>query len=210
MKTSYSKYTDLKTVTEAFGLSLKRDSLFPKTIEKIAPSVWLIESIRLAYKAGFDSEKERSERLVSPVLTALLAQNDDQLTIYSGHQLNVDKSKGLVGECDYLLSLGKKVIEVVQSPLFSVVEAKRQDMVWGTSQCTAQMVGANLYNQADGVHLPYLYGATTDGVEWRFMKLENNTLYIAEEIGSLENLPTLLGMLQFILEDCKKFEVKTA
>ena len=119
MKTSYSKYTDLKTVTEAFGLSLKRDSLFPKTIAKIEPSGWLIESIRLAYKAGFDSEKERSERLVSPVLTALLAQNDEQLTIYSGHQLNVDKSRGLVGECDYLLSLGKKVIEVIQSPILA-------------------------------------------------------------------------------------------
>ena len=201
MKTSYSKYTDLKTVTEAFGLSLKRDRLFPNTIEKIAPSVWLIESIRLAYKAGFDSEKERSERLVSPVLTALLAQNDEQLTIYSGHQLNVDKSRGLVGECDYLLSLGKKVIEVVQSPLFSVVEAKRQDMVWGTSQCTAQMVGAQILNEQDGVNFPTIYGCVTTGTDWQFLKLENQLITIENNLKYIIELPYLLGTFQRIVDE---------
>ena len=208
MKSSYSKYTDLKTVTQTFGLSLRREKLFPvNKMLDIEPSDWLKESIRLAYRAGFDSEKERSERLVSPVLTTLLALNDDALTIYSGHQLNVDKSRGLVGECDYLLTLGKKVIEVVQTPIFSVVEAKRQDMIWGTSQCTAQMVGSQIYNQNDGVEMPYVYGATTDGVEWRFLKLENNVVTLAEEIGSIDKLPTLLGMLQYILDDCKTFQI---
>ena len=209
MVTSYSKYTDLKKVTQAFGLQLKRASLFADMIHEIEPSAWLIECIRLAYKAGFDSEKERSERLVSPVLTSLLSINDNELTIYSGHQLNVDKSRGLTGECDYLLSLGKKVIEVVQTPIFTVVEAKRQDMVWGTAQCAAQLVGANLYNISDNVNLPYLYGATTDGIEWRFLKLENNVLTIAEEISSVEKLPKLLGQLQFLIDDCKKFTFNT-
>ena len=208
---AYSKFKDLKKVQNLFGIDIRRAPLFQTgQIKLTEPSWWLTESMRLAQMQGFGSEKERSERVISPILTELIALNEDQLTVYSGHELNVDKALGLNGECDYLLALGRKVVEMVQSPIFSVVEAKRQDMVWCAAQCAAQMVGAYRYNKIDGIETPYIYGATTDGIKWQFLKLEDNILTIHSDLALTSEMPILLGILQYILEDCKKFDVKTA
>ena len=203
---AYSNYNNLKKVETQLGLKIKGEYFFKtEDIKPIEPSFWLIESLKRAKNQGYDSEKERSERIVWPILSELSALNDLEITIYSGHELNVDKSLGLNGECDFLLALGKKVIQMIQSPLFSVVEAKRQDLAWGTAQCAAQMVGVMKYNDLEGHKLPYLYGATTDGVKWNFLKLENNTLYIDQTDVVFQDIPKLLGILQFLLDDCKKF-----
>ena len=204
---AYSKFTDLKKVQKLFGIDIRRASLFDaRKLEPVQPSVWLIESMRRAQMQGFDSEKERSERIIAPILGELIALNEGQLTVYSGHELEVDKLLGLNGECDYLLALGMRVVEVVQSPIFSVVEAKRQDMVWGAAQCAAQMVGALRYNQMDGKETPFVYGATTDGIKWQFLKLKDNVLYIHTDLVLTNELASLLSVLQLVLEDCKQFD----
>ena len=200
---AYKNFKDLKKLVQQFGLTTERNDFFPNDLKPIKPSAWLTESIDLAFNVlGIDSEKERSERLVAPVLTEIAKNNNGQITIYSGHELNVDKALGLNGECDYLLSLGKKVLDYVDSPIFSIVEAKKQDMELGTAQCTAQLIGAKRYNEADGKQIPFLYGAATDGIKWRFIKLENNVLTIEPNYYVVENLPKLLSVLQFIFDDC--------
>ena len=204
---AYSKFNDFKKVQNSFGIDIRRASLFNESqIEPIEPSAWLSEGMRRAQIQGFDSEKERSERIIAPILTELIMINENELTIYSGHELNVDRALGLNGECDYLLALGRKVVELVQSPIFSVVEAKRQDMVWGAAQCAAQMVGALRYNKLDGKEIPYVYGATTDGIKWQFMKLEDSILSIHSDLVLTNQMSNLLGILQFILSDCKQFD----
>lgn len=208
---AYSKFNDLKKVQKLFGIDIRRALLFDESkIENAVPSEWLVESMRRAQMQGFDSEKERSERIIAPILAELIALNEGELTVYSGHELEVDKLLGLNGECDYLLALGMRVVEVVQSPIFSIVEAKRQDMVWGAAQCAAQMVGALRYNKNDGNETPFVYGATTDGIKWQFLKMENDVLYIHKDLVLTKEMPILLGILQYILEDCKKFDIKTA
>ena len=204
---AYSKFNDLKKVQKLFGIDIRRALIFDESkIENTVPSGWLVESMRRAQMQGFDSEKERSERIIAPILTELIMINENELTIYSGHELNVDRALGLNGECDYLLALGRKVVELVQSPIFSVVEAKRQDMVWGAAQCAAQMVGALRYNKLDGKEIPYVYGATTDGIKWQFMKLEDSILSIHSDLVLTNQMSNLLGILQFILSDCKQFD----
>ena len=204
---AYSKFNDFKKVQNSFGIDIRRASLFNASqIEPIEPSAWLSEGMRRAQIQCFDSEKERSERIIAPILTELIMINENELTIYSGHELNVDRALGLNGECDYLLALGRKVVELVQSPIFSVVEAKRQDMVWGAAQCAAQMVGALRYNKLDGKEIPYVYGATTDGIKWQFMKLEDSILSIHSDLVLTNQMSNLLGILQFILSDCKQFD----
>jgi hypothetical protein len=205
---AYSSFTKLKKVIQRFGISVEREDLFSKNdITPIQPSEWLKQSIELGYLMGYESEKERSERLVSPILAELTRLNQRQITIYSGHDLEVDKALGLNGETDYLMVLGKKPLDYITTPLFSVVEAKRQDMEHGTAQCTAQMIGAVRYNEADGVVLPYIYGATTDGEKWRFLRFKDNTLRIHERIFYLDDLPNLLGFIQHLIEDCKKMTI---
>jgi hypothetical protein len=205
---AYSSFTKLTKVIQRFGISVEREDLFAKEdITLIQPTDWLKRSIEVGYLMGYESEKERSERLLSPILAELTVLNDRQITIYSGHDLEVDKGLGLNGETDYLMVIGKKPIDFISRPLFSVVEAKRQDMEHGTAQCAAQMIGAVRFNDLDGIQLPHIYGATTDGEKWRFMRLKDNTLRIHERIFYLEDLPLLLGVLQYLITDCKKMTI---
>ena len=204
---AYSNFTKLKKVKTLFGISVESENLFDmEGVKPIEPSEWLKETISFGYDLGYETEKERSERLVSPILTELNRINKRQITVYSGRELEVDKALGLNGETDYLLALGKKPIDFIATPLFSVVEAKKQDMEHGTAQCAAQMIGATRYNIADGVDLPYIYGATTDGEKWRFLRLKDNMLRIHERVFYLDDLPNLLGMMQAIIEDCQTFK----
>ena len=206
---AYSSFTNLKKVIDKFGIHVEKSIFIPeKELVLLQPSSWLITTLQKGNMMGFRSEKERSERLVHPILAELATLDTNQITIYSGHELNVDIKQGLNGECDYLLALGKKVIDFVATPLFSVVEAKKQDIEYGTAQCAAQIIGAIKYNELDNIRLPYLYGATTDGQKWRFLKFENNTLYINDDYYFLSNLPLLLSALQFVIDDCKKMTIK--
>ena len=207
---SYSKYNNLVKVEKYLGVKLQPDrSLFDSSkASSIQPSTHLIEDLRRAKILKFASEKERSERLVSPILSELAMLNENEITIYSGHELEVDKSLGLVGECDFLLTLGENTIQVLRPPIFTVVEAKKQDLDWGTAQCAAQMVGSTRFNATHDINFPYIYGATTDGTTWKFLKLKNKDLIVDSDFYTIQNLDKLLGVLQFILNDCKKFNQK--
>lgn len=204
---AYSSFTKLKKVATKFNLKVENQLLFKEAdVKLIEPSDWLKTSMEMADMMGFYSEKERSERLVHPILAALVKINNAQITVYSGQELNIDKE--LAGECDYLLALGHKVIDFVSTPLFSVVEAKKQDMEHGTAQCTAQMIGAVRYNKLDDIELPYIYGTTTDGQKWRFMKLENQTLTIHPTYYYLSDLSKLISVLAYLIDDCRSFDIK--
>lgn len=203
---AYSSFRNLKKVTEKFGINVVNQTLFSETnIKLLEPSDWLKTSMEMAEMMGFFSEKERSERLVHPVLAELVKINNAQITLYSGQELNVDKE--LAGECDYLMTIGHKVIDFVSTPLFSVVEAKKQDIEHGTAQCTAQMIGAVRYNKIDNIELPYIYGATTDGQKWRFMKLENQTLTIHPTYYYLSDLSKLISVFAHLIDDCRSFNI---
>lgn len=201
---AYSKFIDLKKTVQQFELQAESTKLFSSEITTIAPSAWLKETIAISFDIpGVDSEKERSERLVHPILTEVAVINKGEITIYSGHDLNVDKSLGLNGECDYMLSLGRKVIDYIDAPIFSIVEAKKQNFELGISQSVVQLIGAQRLNEKEGKPLSVLFGAATDGVKWRFFKLEGKKLSIDTDYYTLENIPKLLGVLQSIIDTCK-------
>jgi hypothetical protein len=204
---AYSNFKSLKKVVQKYSLKVASEDLFDENAIKLfEPSDWLKKSMELAIMLGFYTEKERSERLVHPILTELVSINKAQITLYSGQELNIDKD--LTGECDYLMTIGHKVIDYVSAPVFSVVEAKRQDMEHGTAQCTAQMLGALEYNKIDGIDLPYIYGATTDGQKWRFLKLENHTLSIHPTYYYLSDLSKLISVFAHLIDNCRGFKLQ--
>jgi hypothetical protein len=187
-------------VTDTFGVKIKSVRNLISNIIPITPSQKVVEALDDTYETGFFSEAERSHGLVYPVLMELNRINNRRIKIYIGRELNVDAKRGLNGECDYLLSFGE-ITEIIDVPIFSVVEAKKQDIEYGTAQCAAQLIGAQLYNQAEGIDTPFLYGTSTTGDVWRFLKLENNTVYLDNQRYYLKDLPVLLGVLQSILND---------
>jgi hypothetical protein len=87
------------------------------------------------------------------------------------------------------------------APVIAIVEAKEQDLRYGMAQCAAQLYGAKLFNDADGFHIPCLYGATTTGDVWRFLKFENNNIFIDEKRYFIDKPELLLGVLQHIVND---------
>ena len=203
---AYSSYKNLKKIIDKFGITVEPNSLFSSdTIKPIEPSNWLKTSMEMSEMLGFCSEKERSERLTNPILTELVKINNDQITLYSGRKLNMNKD--LEGTCDYLITLGHKVIDYFTAPLFSIVQAPKQDISHGIAQCVVQLMGVKMYNENDGIQLPYLYGATTDGQKWRFLKFKDNVVTIHEDYYTLDNLPLLLGVLSHLVNDCKSFKM---
>lgn len=195
---AYSDFT-LDRLIREFGVKVRGErSLFP-VVSPIEPSAWLLESLQRANNVGFGSEKSRSERLVSPVLVELSSLNEDAFAILSGANLDVDASRGLNGECDFILSF-TRLQDLVQAPVFCITEAKKQDIEMGTAQCAAQLLGAAQLNREAQKSIPTLYGCSTTGVEWRFLRFEDNT-FVIDETRYLINEPAkLLGVLQQVID----------
>ena len=68
---AYGSYRRLKKVVDTFGIQVKQSDLFPNGIVPIEPSDWLKRSLEKARNVGYVNEKERSERVVYPLLSEL-------------------------------------------------------------------------------------------------------------------------------------------
>ncbi len=192
----YSNFKRLKTVTKKFGLDARLISIFPPEIEKVNPSSWLQETLEIGGLMPLTNEKNKSERIVSPILMELAKHYQAEITLFSGEDLIMRSEDDLAGECDFFFSLHppKPYIDL---PIISLVEAKDEDLEWGLAQCAAQVYGAYLYNQQEGNDIPVLYGCTTTGRDWQFFKFENNIFYVDTTV--MTNLPQVLGTWHWIL-----------
>jgi hypothetical protein len=199
---AYSDFSGLQ-LTQKFGVKFRAESLF-SSIEPIEPTEWLNETLRKGMELRYGSEKSRSERLVTPVLLELSDRNNHSFSIYSGMNLDVDESLGLRGECDFIFSFSR-VQDFITSPIFCITEAKKQNLEQGTIQCSAQLIAAKRFNDLEDNPVDVLYGCSTTGIEWRFLKYENNQIIIDEERYLVNELPKLLGVLQRIVDVLKSY-----
>lgn len=134
-----------------------------------------------------------------PILVEIRTQNQDFFTIYSGESLNVDKENGLMGECDYILAKETHSF-VIAAPIISVVEAKRNDLELGVTQCAAQMVGVQKFNEQNNKNIDTIYGCVTTANDWQFLKLEGKELSIDTTYYYLNDLEKILGAFQIIID----------
>jgi len=195
--TSYSNYS-LDNIIDEFGIQNKRKRLFD-SINTVEVSDWLTNFLKMSEELPIKSEKARSELIVVPILIELRNINDKFFTIYSGDTLNVDESKGLRGECDFILAKDTGSFNI-NVPIIQIVEAKKNDIEIGVPQCAAQMIGASLYNKQKGVELQKIYGCVTTGDDWQFMKFEDNEILIDTRKYYLGNVSELLGVFQKIID----------
>lgn len=80
-------------------------------------------------------------------------------------------------------------------PFIVLVEAKNADPTLGIGQCVAEMLAAQRFNQQRANNIPCIYGVTTTGTEWLFLKLEDQRLYIDMALYALERCDKILGIL---------------
>ncbi len=198
---AYSDFT-VASLRTKFGIKFDSNHLF-SDVKKIEPSIWLLEAIKRGRLFGYYTEKARSERLVSPILNEICNRNDYSFAILSGADLNVDSINGLNGECDFIFSKSR-IQDFVTAPVFCITEAKKQDIEQGSIQCAAQLIGAKVLNDREGEVLETIYGCSTTGETWRFIKYENNEIILDEDRYFLSELPMLLGVLQTIIDKFKK------
>ncbi|MCB1192263.1 MAG: hypothetical protein H7A23_04405 [Leptospiraceae bacterium] len=192
----YSKYKQLRTVTKKFGLDAQKLTLFAN-IKPVEPSPWLIETLQKTSFLPLQNEKTKSERIVSPILVELAEFYQDSITLFSGENLEVRPEEDLSGECDFFFILAARK-PYLESPIISITEAKDEDMDWGIAQCAAQIYGAKLFNEMEGKNFPILYGCSTDGVEWQFIKFKDNIFYLESKIYT--DLREILGVWHAILD----------
>ena len=192
---AYSNFT-LETVREAFDIQeVDIAGLFSDS-EPMAPSELLTavleRNIPLATAIG--TEKAKSEMIVADVLVELREQLNLSISLFSGIDFNVDDESGLAGVCDFLISLSP-VQFVLEAPVIVLVEAKKDDLEIGLGQCVAEMVAAQYFNAEKGNDIRRIYGATTSGREWRFLKLEGKKLHIDMAVYQIAQCDKILGIL---------------
>lgn len=185
---AYSDFT-LESAEATLGVVTQRGDLFP-ALRPVPVPPWLSDVLGMGKQLALVSEKARSEFIVAPILLAVREATGNRIAILSGHRLDVDADRQLVGECDFLLTRSQPV-PMVRAPVLAMVEAKRNDIDGGLGQCIAQMVAARIFNERAGQPLAAIYGCVTTGEDWQFLSLSENAvtlhtprLYIAD-VGSI-------------------------
>jgi len=199
---SYREFTFDK-IQKVLGLTEKRVNLFEK-IMPLEPSSWLQETLEVSLEVALSSssEKARSEFIIAPILIEMEKKNNKTFSIYSGERLDADENKGLNGECDFILSKGP-LSTVIHAPIFSIVEAKKNDIKSGLGQCIAQLAGAKVFNEKEGNAIESIYGCVTTGEDWQFMKLLDTTVSMDTNRYYINEISKLLGVIQAIIDSYK-------
>ncbi len=192
---AYSNWT-LESVVPTFQLEkIDTVGLFSE-IEPVTPSAYLTTG--LAKKAplatAIGTEKARSEMIVADVLVELLDHLDRSISLFSGIDFSVDVENGLTGVCDFLISLSPNQF-YLEAPVIILVEAKNTDVKLGLGQCVAEMLAAQRFNAERGNDIPCVYGASTTGIDWLFLKLEGKCLHIDMATYQIAQCDKLLGIL---------------
>lgn len=192
----YSDFT-LRQVQKAFQLNIvEAMGIFSDIPEKPISEYFaatLKENIPLAI--SINTEKARSELIVSDVLVEVRKQFDRKISFFSGVEFNVDKEQSLSGFFDFLVSLSPEQL-FVKAPIIAVVEAKNENIMSGLGQCIAEMVAVRLFNEKEGNAVSNTYGAVTSGISWKFLKLEDTRVHIDLKDYSIESEPKkILGIL---------------
>ncbi len=196
---AYSKFT-LPEIVEAFDLKIKQETIFD-AVKPIKISGFLEESLErgCAIALPNGSEKARSELIVAPFLVELKQINKHTISVFSGEILDVDKKRGLNGECDFILSLNDNQL-FIDAPIFTIVEAKKNDIGEAFGQCVAQMMGAKLFNEKHEKNIDTIFGCVTTGDRWHFLRLKDSLVSITPKDITLEgNEALILGTLQQII-----------
>jgi hypothetical protein len=202
---AYSDFT-LRDLETKFGIQEERIRLFSTlSVADVQPTSWLLNELEESEEMPNLSEKSKSELMISPVFKELWRNTGKSFNLFSGYTFDVDKKLGLTGVCDYLLTQRPRT-SIIKSPVFCAVEAKSRAIEEGVAQAGSEMLAARIFNEREGNPTPIVFGCVTNGVDWGFLKLEDDKLvvdidrYYSDKFA----LHKLLGVLQYIVDFYKK------
>lgn len=192
---SYSQFT-LDRVKTDFDLTIQEDQPLFTDLVELNPSPLLQQILQeyLPLALAINSEKARSEFIIAPILGDVRHQATRPISLFSGKEFNVVPEQGLTGFCDFILSSSKEQL-FIEAPVFTIVEAKNEDIISGLGQCAAAMIAAQIFNANKQQPITKIYGCVTTGNVWRFLRLNDHILAIDQDEYYIKELPKILGIL---------------
>ncbi|HAT12473.1 MAG TPA: hypothetical protein DCS91_01675 [Microcoleaceae bacterium UBA11344] len=191
----YSDFS-LEKVKRTFELTTSETVDLFGDIPELECSALLTEILRynVPLAVASNSEKARSEMIISPILIDLRRQLRERINLFSGIEFDVDSERGLNGICDFIISNSPEIL-FVSAPVITLVEAKKENITAGLGQCVAEMLAARIFNERAGNEIFTIYGAVTTGSIWKFMKLEGSVIRIDLTEYYLKDVNKILGIL---------------
>ena len=132
--------------------------------------------------------------IITPILLEVRRRANYPISLFSGIDFNVDVEKGLNGYCDFIISRSKEQL-TINVPVVVIIEAKNENIKGGLGQCAAAMLAAQLFNQQEGNEIRKIYGAVTTGDIWKFLKLDENDIFIDLSNYYIKEIDKILGIL---------------
>jgi hypothetical protein len=191
----YSSFT-IAQIKSEFGVVIREGKRFlPIGLPTVPVSQRLLSVLEdLPWAIAVGTEKARSEAIINPILLEVRRMRDQEISVFSGEEFNVDVDRGLNGVCDFLIGQSAEQL-VLEAPVVVLVEAKKADLKLGLGQCMAEMIAAQQFNQEQGLEIPVVFGVVTSGTQWRFMQLEGKIITLDLEDYSLQPIEEILAVL---------------
>ena len=196
----YSSFT-IKKIQKEFSVEIIENTGLFSSIESREIGNHLKETLsdNVSLAVAINTEKARSELIIAPVLIEIRKIFDKKISFFTGIELNVDKERDLTGFCDYIIGKSPEQL-FLNTPVITIVEAKNENIMSGLGQCSAEMIASRIFNEQEGTTLSKIYGVVTSGNIWKFLKLEDNKIYIDLDDYSIKEVSKVLGILCSMIE----------
>lgn len=185
----------LADVEARLGLTLKIEPLF-HDVKAVEPQSGFSETLGegVTVAQGVNTEKARSELIIAPILMEFRRLRGNKNALFSGVEFNVDPANGLNGYCDFLITRSSRQY-IVTAPVIAVAEGKNDNVNYGLGQCIAEMRAAWLFNSQKGEAISQVFGATTTGTHWKFLRLRDTVVTLDADDYFIGDLGKILGVL---------------
>ena len=196
----YSQFS-LPAIVETFGLTMTEKTTLFESVTPFSCSASLKATLDYSVPLAIanNTEKARSEMIVTPILLDLKKNLSRPISLFSGAEFNVDAEKGLIGFCDFIISHSPEQL-FINAPVIMLVEAKNDNIKNGLGQCVAEMLAAQLFNQQKQNDIQAVYGVVTTGSNWQFLRLKGKTVEIELKEYYLSEIDKILSIFIMILQ----------
>ena len=203
---SYSDF-NLSLAKKNLNLTIQEINDLFAPIHPIAPGEILQKTLAetLPLALAINTEKARSELIITPILLEIRRRFNNQMSFFSGTDFNVDPNQGLNGYCDFIISRSPEQL-FIDRPVVMIVEAKNENIKAGLGQCIASIVAAQLFNQEQGIENSPIIGAVTTGDIWRSMELQGQTVRLDLSNVYLNQIDQILGILSSAIDNYPPLE----
>lgn len=197
---SYSQFTTLEMIESNFDIKIADKVGIFDQIPESEYSNFLGQTLQdnIALALAINTEKARSELIVTPILVELRKHFNYQISFFSGKEFNIDPEKGLNGFCDFLISRSPEQL-LIKTPVVALVEAKNDNLQNGLPQCMAEMIAARIFNERNNNNIAAIYGVVTTGTNWKFLRLINQTIEVDLNDYFIDRISKIIGILKHLI-----------